>query len=378
MYFSVIHKYALISFVLFMLGGCAEPLTEVDSCLNRDNMEVYCDFRNPEDIEPLPDNKYLVISEYADPAASVKELGGIVLFNMESKTRRPATLELGQHSWGDLTCRVPSLSELQPHGISLDTSGGYLRLLVVNHSEVQDNVEMFEVRSTEEGWRFVWRGSICPPDRSYLNDVTTSPDGRIYTTRMYDKSLNDGGVINQVRLLAAVMLKLNTGWVWEWHQDSGYTFMLNSEGGMPNGITAIAKDNTVLANYSSQGQLVRFDARTGKVLGNIAVPTPDNSSFDGTHLWVASNDASLADFLLCAEIKKGPCLLPFSIYRIDPATIKGETTLDKIGAKVVRVQHRNQPPYGAATVAVSAAGKLWLGTFSGDRIGAIALNADDR
>ena len=102
----------------------------------------------------------------------------------------------------------------------------------------------------------------------------------------------------------------------------------------------------------------------------------DNSSFDGTHLWVASHDYALTDVSLCTEIKTGPCLLPFSIYRLNPATIRGETTLARIGAKVVRKQEKNQSPYGAASVAVPAAGKLWLGTFSGDRIGAIDLNTD--
>lgn len=352
-------RIALALLLLATLCACSgDPLNPYTDCSVVAGMISYCGFQNPEDIEPLPDGRHLLVSEFGGTGAN--KPGALSLFDMEAKERRPLALEMGEADWGDPSCSPPGLDALSPHGIYLGKYGtAGLRLLAVNHARQQDRVEMFEVlQDSGHRWRLVWRGALCPPGNVLLNDVASFEDGHVYMTHMFDK-IGEGDWLANVWLIIRVVAEANTGQVLAWHSGSDYQSVDNSEGSMPNGINVSESQRSVFVGYYGAHHLVRLALDSGEIAGSFELPAPDNIVFDGEHLWVASHDFGPASVSACDDRNGGPCLLPFSIYQIDPVQMTGRQVLS---------QARNSPPYGAASVAVPVGDRLWLGTFLGDRI----------
>jgi hypothetical protein len=73
---------------------------------------------------------------------------------------------------------------------------------------------------------------------------------------------------------------------------------------------------------------------------------------------LASQHSSLLPLLKSVFYKTPePSLLPFSIYELDPVTLK----------KTLLVR-RDGPPMGAGTTAVAVDGFLYIGSYAGDRM----------
>lgn len=149
----------------------------------------------------------------------------------------------------------------------------------------------------------------------------------------------------------------NTGWVWEWSPQNGFSKLAGSHQLMPNGIT-ISKDNRkVFVNIYMGNKTIKIDRESGKVEAEFAVRQPDNVSIDkdGT-LWVASHQHDPIKEN-CNEVKEGPCLLPFKIIKADSHTMEAEVVLSQAGL-----------PMGYATVAIPVGDRLFMGSADGDRI----------
>lgn len=368
---KILQNIGLPVCVLLMVGylsACtAEKLDQYTECVTIGDVESHCGFQNPEDIEALPDGRHLLVSEMSQFGRS--DPGSLSLFDtVLDKTVRMQP-QMGERSWGDVACDKPNLSLLSPHGIYLyKTDTGKNRLLVVNHADVRDSVEAFEVyQDAADNWNLRWQGTLCPPEDALLNDVTATADGRVFTTHMFNKSAlaSDLSVL-WVALRAS--FGGSTGWLWQWHPDTGYEIVPNTEGGMPNGVAVSQLHKAIFVAYGAENRLIRLHADSYEAQGSIEIASPDNVVVDGTNLWVASLDSSLSEFELCADRGQGPCLLPFSVYRVDLGAPFREGAQDKVFS-----QPRNSPPHGAISVASPAFGRLWLGTFSGDRITSIAL-----
>ena len=106
------------------------------------------------------------------------------------------------------------------------------------------------------------------------------------------------------------------------------------------------------------GEVWKVDAETGEVVGRAAVANGDNSAWgsDG-RLWVVTHQDSIANMLACFEDRDLACAARFEIFAIDPGTMEAESVFT----------HRG-PPMGAATVAVPQNGRVYMGSFTGDRL----------
>jgi hypothetical protein len=94
------------------------------------------------------------------------------------------------------------------------------------------------------------------------------------------------------------------------------------------------------------------------------VEKPDNSSWspDG-RLLVAGHSSSIGETLLYGELEGAGCPLPFKIVAIDPADGASQVIFEGEG-----------PPMGGVTTAVQVGDALYLGSFTGDRMGRAALS----
>lgn len=336
--------------------AATSPEPAVPACTESNGIRPVCGFRNPEDLVVVPGGEFLLVSEMG--TFLTDEPGVLSLLDVRQEKRRtlPINWQRGpeEERWGDTNCSIPTPARLSPHGIDLMTrDDGRHQLLVVNHGDEQ--VEFFELSQINADWQLQWMGCAKPPGDPFINDVAGLRDGGFVATHMWDKGIPFADVV------AKLTAGETTGWVWQWLPANGFTKLPESDDLMPNGITVSPDGNTVFVNVYMGNKTIRINRSTGVREGEFKVKSPDNIVLgeDG-HLWVAShlNDPVKGR---CPDGHPGPCLLPFQIFKADPATMTAEVVFKHAGA-----------PMGYVTVALPHAGRVYFGTASGDRLASIA------
>ena len=106
---------------------------------------------------------------------------------------------------------------------------------------------------------------------------------------------------------------------------------------------------------------------TGKVEASASVRGPDNSTWapDGSLLVASIRAAGSEDFAVCNPLPRGACPIPFAIVAVDPATMQARDLYAVGGA-----------PMGAGTVGLQVGSALFVGSFAGDRVLRVDLEAD--
>ena len=336
---------------LVAVTACTSPQI-IESCEPIGSAIPLCDYQNPEDLALLPGGRHVVVSEYPPGGTGEGRLSLLELSTRERADFFEGGEPSGAGPWGAADCEGPPAT-IGPHGIHLsERSDGALQLLVVQHSE-RESVEMFEVMPRDGSWELAWRGCAEISPEHSLNDVVALPEGGFLVTRMVDA---DAGAFS---MLGALLFGGETGWVFAWQPESGFTEMPGTRGSMPNGIELSPDGETVFLNQSLGNEVTRIDRTSGEVTGAAQVSTPDNSTWasDG-RLWVASLEMSARGMMQCDGNTMGACPMPFSIVAIDPETLETE------------VLYEGGPgtPSGAGTVGLEIGGDLLIGTFSGDRL----------
>jgi hypothetical protein len=320
---------------------------------------------SPEDIEPLPGGKQLLLSQLhaeLDPSGEMRMLpGSLAVLDLKTHATRvlyPLASRITTKkdgSWGHSACPDEIGAALSPHGIHLSKrDDGKLQLLVVNHGG-RESVEFFEVKGDGKTLGLEWRGCAVAPAFSALNDVVALPQARCLVTHMTRNDSPDA----MMRGIQAGERGENTGHVWRWQQATGFTLQPGSEGPMPNGIQIDAAGKVAYINMGvSTGGVRKLELNTGKVLGFAPLPSPDNSSWsaDG-HLLVAGVSKG-ADIAPCLKATFAvTCDAKFYVAELDPATLAVKILLEHEG-----------PPMGLATVAVQVSKFMYIGSAAGDRI----------
>ena len=349
-------RISAIAAALFAVTACSE----VDlSCAPDGDVTPLCGVQMPEDIEALPDGGGLLIGEYGDGG---KLPGALAWFQPDADngfTRlvTGSTISQGasEQLWGEPDCPLPD--QLSPHGIHVSQRGDSLQLLVVNHSS-REQVLFYELQPSADASAaptLAWRGCVTFPDNAVLNDVVALPDGGIAATHMYDRE-------NETLAQFKSVIGLSDGYVWRWAPGSPPWIMANTAAGMPNGIEIARDGKSIWVNNYTEGELRQYDIATEQLLATIAVPNIDNSSWmeDG-RLLLASHTSPLT-LLPCFGLTQGSCGAPYELVAVD--TLSGATQVIYRAAK--------GGPFGPATVAVEYLGKLYAGSFSGDRMARIA------
>ncbi|CAA0079234.1 Uncharacterised protein [Halioglobus japonicus] len=328
------------------------------SCAPAGKVTPICGVQMPEDLAPMPNGGGILVAEYGDGGKLSGELkwfqpeadnGFVSVLNSKDIAKGAAK------DWGEADCPVPEL--LSPHGIHLAQRGDSLQLLVVNHSSTEQ-VLFYEVQpsgDTNTAPVLSWRGCVSFPENAVLNDVVALPDGGFAVTHMYNRESETMAMIKS-------LLGLNDGHVWRWHPDSGLQVMANTTAKMPNGIEVAPDGKSIWVNNYIEQELRQYDVATGELLATIEVPNIDNSAWleDG-RLLLASHTSPLT-MSSCFGLLQGSCGAPYELVAVD--TLTGDTE--------VIFSAEKGGPFGPATVAIEYQGKLYAGSFSGDRMAVIA------
>ncbi|MCV6625150.1 MAG: hypothetical protein OIF38_03580 [Cellvibrionaceae bacterium] len=351
---SYLQKLVLLLTVLGLYGcGSSEPV--ISHCEPVDGRTPLCGLHNPEDIEPLPGGRHLLLSQMG--IVGQHSPGSLAIFDTQTEQLQvlgPFT-QPPTERWGQPNCQPPGQA-FSPHGIHLSSLGqGRQRLLVVNHGG-RESVEGFTLEQAPEGFKLVWQGCVEQPSNSYINDVVAAPEGGFFSTHMFAREGIGIGPLKLPHIMG--MLGANTGWVWHWQADKGFSEVPGYRSANPNGIQISADGQTLFVNSWGGNRVDKLDWRNGQLLASVEVSHPDNSQWgpDG-RLLVASQSFNLAQANTCMQVRSGACPSPFKVVAINPQTMAAEVLLEQAGA-----------PMGAGTVAQVLGQHLYIGTFAGDRL----------
>ncbi|MDG1713168.1 MAG: hypothetical protein P8H21_04860, partial [Woeseiaceae bacterium] len=100
-----------LSVVAFLLLGNNESIEPLDGCKNNEELKVYCNFMNPEDLALTPDGNFLIVAEFGGMAPLVEMTSGkLSFFNIKNKARTEAKITFEKKEWGSDDCsRDPNI-----------------------------------------------------------------------------------------------------------------------------------------------------------------------------------------------------------------------------------------------------------------------------
>ena len=354
--FSIPISLALICLSLFVVStDYIGPQKDISSCKSDNNIDVICDFSNPEDIVITPDNEFLLMSEFGGIGPYEEQKSGyFALLNLKTGQKIVPKITLSENSWGDPSCSRNNEEKYGPHGIDLiKLDNGTFKLGVVSHFP-NETIEMFELVKNGLSWDFIWRGCVDVPFEYYFNDISLKKDGSFFASHMYKRDIT----LNE--WLITSLLKNNSGYIVKWN-DNSFKKIPYTEGSGPNGIAYDEEHKMLYVNYNQGDKIVSFDmgANEGTPYSKINstfIEAPDNPYIHENSIWITSLDFQPNDFGEC-EFKKS-CSLPFSIYQLDIKSLE-----------IINKYSFSKTVFGLPTVAVPFENKIYMGSFHSDRLG---------
>ena len=347
-----------LSVIAFLWLGNNNNIEPLDGCKSNEELKVYCDFMNPEDLALTPDGNFLIVAEFGGMAPLVEMTSGkLSFFNLTDKTRTSAKITFGKNEWGSEDCfRDPNIP-FGPHGIDLvQRKDGKLQLAVVSHYP-NESIEMFELVK-RNGWALEWKGCVDVDGLYYFNDVSLDTSGNFYASHMFE---SDFSIMSA---LWNVFAKSDTGIAVKWTKENKFEELDYTAGSFPNGIALDQINNNLIVNYNLGDKTILFDLNSKQILGIYEHNSPDNVIIKDGFAWVTNHDHSVRESLGCGEIVN--CTLPFSVNKL--------SLLDLSLVESYKFKSKNM---GVGTVGLPNDGSLWIGSYHSDRLAEGSLSISE-
>ena len=360
---------ALLAY-LFVTQANIKQVNYIEGCESDETFTVYCNYQNPEDLAVLPDGRHILVSEFGAivPLSPTNVQGNLSLLDTTDGRKKNLEIEMSDNVWGDPECQRDSMV-LSPHGIDINERlDGSYQLAIVNHMPTE-TIELFELREINDAWSLTWRGCVNAPVHGYFNDVALSSNGSFYVSQMYDKN------ISLFMLAVLDNTKEDTGYVYHWRRQNGFERLVNTDGAFPNGVELSDDENNLFINYAFGNKTSKYNLMSNSIEASFSMNgIPDNITVDGEYIWVGAQDHSGLDSLIyCGVFAKdvfedpmiNQCPLPFAAYQLRQSDLS-----------LVNSYKYSNTVMGTATVALSLNGKLYIGTYHGDRIASVELSKE--
>ena len=357
--FSITLSVFFLGLALLMVSrDYLGPVKNIDDCVSDQLITIYCEFTNPEDIALLPDNEFLLLSEFGGikPYEEKDGQGSFALLRLKDNKRINPKIIFSNNTWGDPKCTRTPDDGFGPHGIDLVTrADGSIQVGFVNHYPFE-SIEFFELNQNDAKWEMTWRGCVNTPEHNYFNDLSIRRDGTFYASHMYKRSIT----INE--WLSAALFKYATGYVVKWDKES-FTKVPNSDGSQPNGIGLDETNELLYINHNLGDKLEVVDLINNQVIGTYRINSPDNMIITDDSIWLTSLDHETLDALPCAESGSINCSLPFSIHEIDRVTLERKN-----------LYSFQETVFGFPTTAYPINKTVYIGSFHSDRMASFTLD----
>jgi len=330
---------------------------ETDPCGATAAMSYLCGPVNAEDLVQVPDTSWILSSSMAPG-------DGIYLIDSRARTWAPIyTGSAGQIRHDAATfgscADAPLLENLITHGLHIRAGeGGHSTLYVVGHGG-REAIEVFDVDASADQPALTWLGCIPMPNGTAANSVTSLPDGTLLATVL----MHPGDTFSDVfsgRL---------TGAVYRWSPgESSFVLIPGSELPGNNGIE-VSADGSEIYVVSTGLQNISVFANTDPIRLLRSTPALDYGP-DNIHLTAAGQlitaGPSSSDHR-CGELDVEN--VDLEEYASCPRGSVAATYDPQTLMELQRWSSPADPRFSNATMALIMNGEVWVGTFSGNRIG---------
>jgi hypothetical protein len=342
--------------ILIAIAGIASQAHASEGlCTAASDMSYVCDIVNAEDLVTVPGSAWILASSYSAGGGVYAIDSSSRAFNQvydPSNTKHDARAFPGCGS-------PPAADAFVSHGLNIRATGnGRSMLYVVGHGD-REAIEVFEVESAAGAPELTWVGCVVMPEGLDANSVASHDDGSLWFTIL----MHHGDTF------VDVFAGKKTGAVYAWSPgETSIQKITGSELPGNNGIE-LSKDGTevyvvstglstisVFSNTNPM-RLLRTTPRMDFSPDNIHM-TPEGLIMTGGPSWIdhACETTEGFDLEAFATCPRGSIGATF-----DPITLK----------EVERWSARANPAFSNATMALKVGDDVWLGTFSGTRIGII-------
>lgn len=339
-------------------GGTDDAFDRYDACEPSDDLSFVCGPLNAEDLVVVPGTDWMVASSLTGNTGLYLVNGQSDAWSLAYPTNAPAPRH-DTETYGSCP-GAPDPTGLVTHGLNIRATGDRRSTLYVVGHGAREAIEVFEVDASGSKPVITWTGCVTLPDGMEANSVTSMQDGTLLATVPlhpgFDIADAVGGEV--------------TGAVYAWSPgDDGFTMIEGT--GLPygNGIEVSADESEFYIASSGLAEVIAYSntnpARRLRSTGLLDI-VPDNLHMDkhgrlvtaglltdypGCGATVGNKEFDLAEFASCPR--------PFAVVAVNPVTME-RTDLARTTEAL--------PTFSNITMAVEAGGKLWIGTFGGDRI----------
>lgn len=321
------------------------------------DLRYVCGPVNAEDIVQIEDSDWLIVSGMSVDSEDGYVPGRLYLVDHVRKTYEewfPGVTPEFRHD-ADRFAECPSplnVDNFSAHGLALAERGqGRFDLYITSHGE-REAIEMFEVDASGGKPSIAWVGCVVLPERTFANSVAILSEGGFVTTKMMDPTDPAG--------FGAILAGGITGQLYEWH-GGPVEAVPETELSGANGIVVSPDERYVFVAAIGSREIVRYEADWSTTRESVTIDVrPDNLRWSdaGTLYTIGGN------YVPPDECANPPCATGWSVIEIDPETLE---------ATRVAGADQNAALQGAST-ALPVGDEIWIGTFSGDRIGYLPRN----
>ncbi len=319
------------------------------NCEPEAGIDFICGLNAVEDLVQVGDSRWLLGSGLGGPGRP----GSLVLIDTIARRGEvvyPLPAAPIAHDAGRFAaCAVPPDPDVfNAHGVTLREIGeDRYEFLVINHGG-REAVEFFAVDARGTMPQLTWIGCVQMPDDTYMNSLDTLPDGGFISTLFYRPS--QGG-------MGAVFAGNVTGGLLQWRPGEPVTAIPDTDVSGANGIALTDGGRVIHVAAWGSREMVRFERRGEALVRTATVPVdfaPDNLRWtsDGL-LLVAGQKFSSGG--------QGPVTLSgWTVATFDPDTLEQRQILKEVDGSV---------SFQGVSTALDVDGTIWVGPFSGDRVG---------
>ena len=325
---------------------------EAGTCAPYGKMKLLCGLKNPEDLMPIPGTRWIISGGMSGQGTS----GHFYLIDGKAKTFE--VLFPGDDpklAWDKetfATCPGPlDVTKFSAHGLSLrPESDGHYKMYITSHG-AREAVEAFELDASGAKPSLTWVGCVTLPEKTFSNSVAILPDGGFVVTKFMDPTVPNA--------FAGIMQGKVTGVVYEWHPgEAAVKPVPGTELSGPNGIEISPDGKTMYLAVTGAQQVNKYALGDApKLIGTAKLGIrPDNIHW-------GPNGKLLAGGGAVAASSPGGGSAGWQVVSIDPATMDAHTLVVMDG----------KSPIPTISVGARADGAIWVGSFSGDKVGYIEM-----
>ncbi len=337
--------------------------TAQDSCAPSDGYAYICGPENAEDLVAIPGTPWVIASAYSP---------GVGLYLIDSRSKDwsvayPGDVALARQdmSMYGACPGSPDPNTLITHGLNVrPRSAERATLYAVSHG-AREAIEVFDIDATGDRPVLTWIGCVEMPHGLDANSVASFEDGTLVATVL----LHPGTYFEES------FAGTPTGAVYIWSPDNPrFTQMRGTELPTNNGIETSSDQREIFVASSGLSTIVAFSREnpSRQLRTTERLPfTPDNVHLAPDGLLITagmlndvpecggdpiSGDIDLSELASCPR--------GFMAVAIDPATMQVSELAS--GARTAA--------FSNATMALQVGEEVWVGTFSGNRIGYVQVN----